>query len=106
VKFDLGKFFHGFNILDGEIRGKLLFWGILIAIGGLILWAALIRPTRNDLQTVANRMDFHGSRIDRLYISSDKNESRETDRRLELGAILLYDQDGDWSAGPTISFKF
>jgi hypothetical protein len=44
--FDIKKFFSGFNILDGEKLGKLIFYGVLI-VAGLAIYHQITRPTTN-----------------------------------------------------------
>lgn len=42
--FDIKKFFAGFNILDGEKAGKILFYVVIIS-ACLIVYNLLTRPT-------------------------------------------------------------
>lgn len=102
--FDVKKFVSGFNILDGEKRGKLLFYAILLIIFGFIMWSAFIKPTKHDLQNVSQRMDFHGARIDSLHLTTEKN-SREDSSWL-VGPVILYNEEDGWTFGGTLLKKF
>lgn len=46
MTFDIKKFFSGFNILDGEKLGKIIFFGILLVVG-LAVYHQITRPTTN-----------------------------------------------------------
>jgi hypothetical protein len=44
MTFNIKKFVSGFNILDGEKLGKIIFYGILIVVG-LAIYHQITRPT-------------------------------------------------------------
>ena len=105
MKFDPKKFISGFNLFDGEKLGKLLFYAVLFTIFGFIMWSAFIKPSTKDIQTVAQRMDFHGARIDGLVISTDKSTKQEA-LNWSAGPTVLYNEDDGWSYGFTLLRRF
>ena len=94
--FDFKKFISGFNLLQGDKVGKLMFYAVLITIGGFIIWSAFIKPTKHDVQNVSQRMDFHGARIDSLVLQTHRDEVKEVKRHWSVGTYVEARAD-DWS---------
>ena len=91
MKFDIKKFFSGFNIFNGEKLGKIIYCGVLIAIGGFILWSAFIKPTTKDIQSLNQRLKLENSHIDNLTISTDKKTEPKTKFSLLSIRVLAKD---------------
>lgn len=85
MKFDFLKFIGGFNILEGEKRGKLLFYAILISIGGFILWSAFIKPTTKQVQNLQDC--FKGAKIDNVYVSQPTTKPKE--KNWSIGGTII-----------------
>lgn len=54
--FSWKKLIGGFAFWQGDKAGKLIFYTILLVIGGFIIWSAFIKPTNNKIQEVDNTL--------------------------------------------------
>ena len=103
--FSLAKFLKGYNIFNGQSAGKILYISSLVAVGGFILWSAFIKPTRNDVQTVSQKMDFQGATIEHLQMTTaERNEPSE--RRWSIGIYVESAFQGEVTAGTRLDFRF
>ena len=82
MKFDFKKFINGFNIFDGEKRGKIIFFAILILIGGFIMWSAFIKPTTDNTQKVVHDLAAKVINIEN-YNAETKQETVVSKIKLE-----------------------
>lgn len=72
MTFDANKFLAGFNILDGEKRGKLIFY-ILIITACLIVYNLVTRPQQVQRITVQKGAVEPGGKLD---IGGQKQEQK------------------------------
>ncbi len=69
--FSIIKFFTGFNIFDGVKLAKLIFIGILIAVGIGIYHKTFVAPTFKTVQKVI--IQDHGT----FYLGPDQNPKKD-----------------------------
>jgi len=91
VKFDIKKFFSGFNLLDGGKFGKILYIAVLITIGGFILWSAFIKPTNSEVQKLNQKLNLDKANIETLNIDTGNKKAPST--RWSLLSIRIWAKD-------------
>lgn len=90
MRFDPLKFIKGFNIFDGEKFGKILYFAVLITVGGLIMWKLFIAPTQTDIQNLDARLNLQGASVQSVTIGEKPVPSKA---KWSLLSIRLFASD-------------
>ena len=97
--FSLSKFLNGFNILNGEVRGKILYYAILISVGCFILWATFIRPTTKQTQDL--KKAFNGANIGVVNVGQTT-----TVKHWAIGPVITIDRNKKVNYGVSVMWQF